>query len=86
MLQNILEENNSSKEELEYFGGVIKLLYDNFNILDETRKLTTINMLLKIALTQNVSEMVVPPIKDLNNKIYKQQDQNSKKRSRRYPK
>lgn len=86
MLENLDENGYSFKEELEYFAGVIKLLYDNFDRLDKTRKLTTINMILKIALTQNTGEMVVPPIKDLNKNNKNNSIYNPKKRSRRYPK
>lgn len=65
MLENLLKENNISKQDLNYFCNVIKVLQANYDRLDSSRQLTTINLLLRLAFTQDTQELVIPPMKDL---------------------
>jgi len=52
--------------DLAYLAGVIAKLARNFGQLGASRRLTTLNLVLKVAIRRTVSDLVIPPMDDLD--------------------
>ncbi len=63
--QNMLSENKMGKSDVAYLARVIGVLAKNFDKLDASRRLTTIKLLMRVAFMRDASEIVIPPMDDL---------------------
>ena len=60
-----LNKETLSLKDLDYLVSVVDLLLLNYKDLDNERKLATLNMILKLGLTQGADNIIIPNHDDL---------------------
>lgn len=61
----MLSENNLSQSDVTYLANIIDVLTKNFDRLDKSRQLTTLNLVMKLAFLRDAREIIIPPMDDL---------------------
>ena len=64
-VKNNLLEKEIDPQDAEFLRKIILKLYNNRKKLDASQRLTAVNLVLKLAITRDAAQLVIPPMDNL---------------------